>query len=246
MAPVEAAQLLGVSPRTVRRWFEGEAVPGPAAAALRAWRKLQSSNLAWRPDSMSIIQDDQEQIALHRNHTVGMAELLNRVEMRGGARIPWEVSIAEHKATLGPIEVGFYLLQSGGFSLSTYTRRDRDPDLTGDWPLIEDAASCIAIELGKWKQCSVALQAVSANIRQTQHIFVTNGRPSLTLAATAERVAQIGSLADRLDQLAAAALVGEADYEKFESLRSALQNLGKQADGQLISDVAFAFQQVRK
>src|SRR5450432_3372285 len=98
LTQTEAAQLLGVSARTVRRWFEGEEVPGPAQAALRAWRELQSRNLAWRPDSMTIVEDNQEQIALHRNHTVGMADLLARVESRGGARTPWVVDVADHQA----------------------------------------------------------------------------------------------------------------------------------------------------
>jgi DNA-binding transcriptional regulator YiaG len=42
LTQTEAAQLLEVSDRTVRRWLEGEEVPGPAQAALRAWRELQS------------------------------------------------------------------------------------------------------------------------------------------------------------------------------------------------------------
>src|SRR5665213_1342416 len=112
LTQTEAAQLLGVSARTVRRWIEGEAIPGPAEAALRAWRKLQQRNLAWRPDSMTIVEDDQEQIALHRNLAIGIADLLERVDARGGARTPWAVNIAGHEAKLGPIEVGFYLLQS--------------------------------------------------------------------------------------------------------------------------------------
>ncbi len=62
----EVAQLLGISARTVRRWVEGEEIPGPAEAALRAWRRLSERNLPWRPDSVSIVEDDQEQIFRHR------------------------------------------------------------------------------------------------------------------------------------------------------------------------------------
>lgn len=46
----EAAQLLGVSERTARRWAEGELVPGPVEAALRAWRRLDAQCLPWKPD----------------------------------------------------------------------------------------------------------------------------------------------------------------------------------------------------
>jgi hypothetical protein len=81
---------------------------------------------------MTIVEDDQEQIAIHRDHAIGMADLLARVGARGGARMPWTVDVAKQEAKLGPIEVGFYLLQNGGFSLNSYTRRDRIPDLTGN------------------------------------------------------------------------------------------------------------------
>jgi hypothetical protein len=40
----EAALLLGSSERSVRRWAE-EGVPGPVAAAVRAWRELEARRL---------------------------------------------------------------------------------------------------------------------------------------------------------------------------------------------------------
>ncbi|HJX84791.1 MAG TPA: helix-turn-helix domain-containing protein, partial [Candidatus Angelobacter sp.] len=80
----EAAQLLGVSPRTVRRWLEGEAVPGPVEQVFRAWLRLHDRNLPWRPDSAAIVEDDQEVIALHRAHAINLSDLLARVEARGG------------------------------------------------------------------------------------------------------------------------------------------------------------------
>lgn len=47
LTQTEAAQLLGISPRTVTRWCaEGEKVSGPAEAALRAWRRLDERHLA--------------------------------------------------------------------------------------------------------------------------------------------------------------------------------------------------------
>ena len=80
----EAAQLLGVSARTVRRWCDGEEVPGPAEAALRAWRKPSERHLAWRPDSVSLIENHPERIAAHLGHAVGLQSVLERVEARNG------------------------------------------------------------------------------------------------------------------------------------------------------------------
>lgn len=245
LTQTEAAQLLEVSDRTVRRWLEGEEVPGPAHAALRAWRELQSRNLAWRPDSVTIAEDDQEQIALHRHHAMGLADLLTRVDARGGARTPWVVDVAKREAKLGPIEVGFYVLQSGGFSLSTYTRRDRRPDATGDRPLIEDAAACIALQLGKWQKCSAALQAVASYIRKAPRVFANTGARLMSAAEKARRVSRREDIADGLERLAKAALMGEADYQSFEALNDELRRLGTQADNQLVSDVARAFHGVQ-
>jgi hypothetical protein len=42
------------------------------------------------------------------------------------------------------MEVSYYTLLNGGFSLATYTRKDGDPDVQRDWELIEDAMFCIA------------------------------------------------------------------------------------------------------
>jgi hypothetical protein len=44
------------------------------------------------------------------------------------------------------MEVSFYKLPNGGFSLANYTRKDGSPDVQRDWELIEDAAYCIAKE----------------------------------------------------------------------------------------------------
>ncbi|HMK89662.1 MAG TPA: hypothetical protein VK446_08530, partial [Methylocystis sp.] len=81
----EAAQLLGVAPRTLRRWLlEGEEIPGPAIAALRAWRAMHSRNMNWKPDAQSLFQDDQDQIAKYRRHIVELDAAFKRVETRGG------------------------------------------------------------------------------------------------------------------------------------------------------------------
>ena len=47
------------------------------------------------------------------------------------------------------MEVSFYKLRNGGFSLGTYTRKDGDPDVGRDREIIEDAAYCIAQALKK-------------------------------------------------------------------------------------------------
>jgi hypothetical protein len=142
----EAAQLLGVAPRTVRRWLEGEEIPGPAEQAIRAWVRLHDRKLAWRPDSAAIAEADPEEIARHRAHAINLAEILARVEARGGPRLPWIVDRERSRATLGAMEVSFYVLANGSFSLGNYTRKDGDPDVRRDQEFIEDAAYCIAKE----------------------------------------------------------------------------------------------------
>jgi transcriptional regulator with XRE-family HTH domain len=149
LTQAEAAQLLGVAARTVRRWLEGEEIPGPAEAALRAWAKLATRHLPWRPDSVSIADDDQDQIARHRAHAINLNAMLERVEARGGPRLPWTVNRKKCVAEIGALEISYYALLNGGFSLATYRRKDGAPDLERDRDLIEDAAYCIAKELRK-------------------------------------------------------------------------------------------------
>ena len=146
LSPSEAAQLLGVAPRTYRRWLDGEEIPGPVEQAIRAWLRLHERRLPWRPDSAAIAEDDQDQIARHREHTISLSEIIARVEARGGPRTPWTVDRQRSRATLGPMEISFYTLKSGGFSLGSYTRKDGSPDVQRDRELIEDAAYCIAKE----------------------------------------------------------------------------------------------------
>lgn len=145
ISQTEAAQLLGVTPRTVRRWIAGgQDISGPAEQALRAWLRLNDMLMPWHPNSVSILEEDIEQIAAHRNHAIELSALLTRVEKRGGPAAPWVVDLEKSKATLGPISVSFYKLRNGGFSPQLYTRRDIDPDRERDWGLIEDAFYCIA------------------------------------------------------------------------------------------------------
>ena len=145
----EAAPLIGVNERTVRRWSEGEEVSGPAEQAVRAWICLFNRHLPWRPDSTSIMSDDQDQIARHRAYAIELDRVLARVDARGGARLPWVVDWDRGKATLGPVEVSFYKLLNGGFSLGSYRRTDGDLDVERDREILEDAAWCIAQALKK-------------------------------------------------------------------------------------------------
>jgi hypothetical protein len=149
LSPAEAAQLLSVSPRTVRRWQDGEEVPGPAQQAIRAWIRLHERHLPWRPDSISIAEDDQDQIARHRSHTIDLDDVLQRVEARGGGKAPWSVDWDRGRASLETMEVSFYKLRSGSFSLGPYRRTDSQPDIVRDREMIEDAVYCISKALEK-------------------------------------------------------------------------------------------------
>jgi hypothetical protein len=146
LSQTEAAQLLGVTPRTFRRWLEADEIPGPAEQAIRAWLRLHERRLPWRPDSAAIADDDQDQINKHRENAINLSRIIARVEARGGPRTPWSVDRRRSRATFGPMEVSFYTLLNGGFSLASYTRRDGSPDVERDRELIEDAAYCIAKE----------------------------------------------------------------------------------------------------
>jgi hypothetical protein len=146
LSPAEISQLLGVTPRTFRRWLDGEEITGPAEQAIRAWLRLHERRLPWRPDSTAIVEDDQDQIARQREHAIDLSDMIARVEARGGPRTPWTVDRQRFRASFGPMEVSFYPLANGGFSLGNYTRKDGSPDVQRDHELIEDAAYCIAKE----------------------------------------------------------------------------------------------------
>ncbi|MGA2492774.1 MAG: hypothetical protein ABSF67_07450 [Roseiarcus sp.] len=238
--PAEAAQLLGISSRTLRRWLEGEDVPGPAEAALRAWRTLADRHLPWKPDSVSIFEDDQDQIARQRRHAEALAAMLKRVEARGGASNPWTIDLQKCTATFGHFEVGFYKLQSGGFSLSTCRRRDELPDLARDMPDIEDATYCIANAFARARTSSAALRAVANYTREHSAIFVVDGPKLLNRSEKTRRQKTIESVADKIDRLAAGALEGRAKYQEFESLLRELHASGFYPLMSLISDVAHA------
>jgi hypothetical protein len=236
----EAAQLLGVSPRTLRRWLEGEDVPGPAEAALRAWRELAERHLPWKPDSVSIFENDQDQMQRHSRHMQELAAALKRVDARGGAKNPWTVDISRGAATFGPFEVGFYKLQSGNFSVSFYRRKDKEPDATRDMAFIEDAAYCIAKAFGKARDANAALKSVAKYTRDHSSLFARNGPKLLSQAETNRRRRAIEALAGKIDELAALVLEGDGKYDQFESILSELHEVGFFPEISLISEVARA------
>ena len=229
LTQAEAGQLLGISPRTVTRWCtEGEQVSGPAEAALRAWRRLDARHLAWRPDSVSIVEDDAERIATHRQEAVNLDDILRRVQARGGPQLPWSVSLPESEATLGRIHVSFYKLQNGGFSLSVYSRRDGVyPDVKRDWPLVEDAVFCIAQEFEKHRRRADALKAVVDAVRSKSNIFGQRGPRLLDPGERADRQKAIEAQADQIDALAERAAEGQpTTYREFNAILSELSGLG--------------------
>jgi Homeodomain-like domain len=149
LTQAEAARLLSVNVRTVRRWVEEPAeIPGPAEQALRAWLRLNRLGMAWRPDGLPLGEDEidemAKQLALYRRHAIHLDALLQQVEARGGPAAPWNVDVEANVATLGPMRVGYYRLPNGGFSPSTYRRTDAEPDLDRDAHLLQDAYACIA------------------------------------------------------------------------------------------------------
>ena len=240
----EAAKLLGVSPRSVRRWLEGEAIPGPAEGALRAWRQLEARGLAWRPDSVTLYEADREQIAVYRQDAMNLNALLERVSSRGGPRLPWKVNVIEGSATMEWAYLSFYKLQNGGFSPSVYRRSDQDspPDLHRDRDLIDDALYCIAIEFQKLKRRADALRAVADNIRTNSPHAGTVGAKMLDDAAKQMRQRSIEGHAERLELLAAQTEAGDkTNYQQFEKIRTGLARLGLWADRGLVSVVARSF-----
>jgi hypothetical protein len=158
----EAAKLLSVDLKTVTRWIRSDvAIPGSVIQVLDAWRKLQLAKIPWRPNGLPLNfldeKDIQEQIRLLREHSMDLAEVLQRVAQRGGPAAPWEVDLERREAKLaGTMYVYFYPLSNGSFSPSSYYREDKEPNLHRDQPLIDDAIACIAEAIGaagpKWAE----------------------------------------------------------------------------------------------
>lgn len=185
LTQTEAAELLSVAPRTVRRWADISAneIPGPVEQALRAWLGLHRLGLPWRPGEVDV-----EQIARYREHAIELYDLLLRVERRGGPRAPWQVNIDKGEATLGPMRLSFYKLTNGGFAPGFYRRSDQHPDVTRDWPLIEDAFACIAKALAEARRgrfvFAVTLQNGSVLLWDVQRVPTVVMKISCSLIRT--------------------------------------------------------------
>ena len=112
--------------------------------------------------------------------------------------------------------------------MSVYTRRDGvHPDLQRDWPLVEDAAFCIAQEFEKHGRRAEALKAVAAAIRSKSHIFGQRGPRLLDPGERADRQKTIEAQADQIDALAERAAEGQpTTYRDFNAIVSALSGLG--------------------
>ena len=149
LSTAEVSKLLGVNTRTTQRWLSGEVdIPQSIDSVLKAWALLNNFGLPWRPDGQAISvlneHDVREQILLSNQHNVQLSTILERVKKRGGPAAPWDVDLAQKKATLGNIWVSFYLLPDGSFSPQSYGRTGLVPDLTRDQAILEDAYACIA------------------------------------------------------------------------------------------------------
>ena len=237
----EAATFLGVSKRTVTRWCDGDEVPGPVEAALRAWLRLHKRGLAWKPDSISVLEADEDRIERQRKYAVRFNAMLNEVEKRGGPSTPWKVDFFRSTAKFATSEVSFYKLANGGFLIGSYRRSDRHPDLAQDLPLIEDAAYCISNEYKKFGARSAALMDVANYVRAKATSFVRDGAATMTAKQRADRVRRIEKLAERLSQLARDASEGYGSYNQYEEIQRELHAAGFYPKDSLVAAVARAF-----
>jgi hypothetical protein len=237
----EAATFLGVSKRTVNRWCDGDEVPGPVEAALRAWLSLHKRGLAWRPDSISVLEADEDQIERQRKYAIRFNAMLNEVEKRGGPSTPWKVNFFSSTAKFATSEISFYKLANGGFSIGSYRRSDRHPDLAQDLPLIQDAAFCIANEYQKFGARSAALLDMANYVRANATLFVQDGPAAMPAKQRADHVRRIELLAERLSQLAQDASEGYGSYYQYEEIQRELHAAGFFPKDSLVAAIARAF-----
>ncbi len=236
----EAADLLGVSERSVRRWADGEDVPGPVEAALRAWLGLERRHLPWKPDSISLLWGDEDQLARMREYDLALDAILTQVETRGGPMNPWTVDIPNGQATFGPSTIGFYKLKNGGFSPSTYRRVDRNPS-EEDRVEIEDATYAIALAFSRARAANKALLSLVEHLQSEPPIFVRDGATVLSEDEIDRRKRVVAEVADELTLLANGAMEGETTYRAVEAQYKRLLSVGTFPPERLISDIAKSF-----
>jgi hypothetical protein len=230
----EAGQLLGMSARSVRRWCDSEAVPGPVEAAVRAWLQLHRQGLAWKPGSMSVLLDDQLQIQRMREHATILHQLIQEVDRDGGPKTKWHVDVDRRRATNGVAEVSFYLLTNGSFSPSTYRRLDRAPS-EDDRAEIRDACYCIAQAFAEARKANKALYDIAEYTSSHAHLFAKDRADEVDAD---ERAAAITRVAEDLLALAMRGTGGKITYPDFDVHLRRLHALGFYPRADLVGAVA--------
>lgn len=238
----EAADLLGVSERSVRRWNDGdgEAVPGPVEAALRAWLALDQRHLPWKPDTVSIFQRDIDQMQRMREHNLVLHEVLKQVEARNGPTHAWSVDIPQGRASFGPHQVGFHKLAAGGFNISTYHRKGDGP-AQPDQADLEDAVYAIALAFARARRQNAALLALAKYLQEIPDHVVGDGPAPTSPEERARHRQTLAMIADELIALAGGALEGSAQRAQYEKLEEALHRISVYPPIHFISDIAQSF-----
>lgn len=170
LSPVQAAKLLGVGLRTMRRWTDpgeadaqasdsqagqGGSIPGPAEQALRAWLKLHRLGLSWRPGAEPLTSAGVTGGAGSALEAARLASMLQRVRERGGPAEPWDIDLGRGLARLGVRRVSFCRVTgagaSAGFVLQSAWREDarrgQEAGQGANAAALEDASACIARRL---------------------------------------------------------------------------------------------------
>ena len=76
---------------------------------------------------------------------LGIDAMLEGVRLRGGPSVQWDVDLARQRATVGGVQLSFYVLDGDGFVPLSYRRQDALlPDPVRDQTLLEDGVACIA------------------------------------------------------------------------------------------------------
>jgi hypothetical protein len=149
----ELANLLCINVRTVRRWIKNaEKITGPAQQAMRAWLKLHTIGMSWRPDGIDVlpiaIDNLKDIIFKTRNDLINLDGIIQKVEASGGPSTPWLVNIKKRMATCGPVWVQFCLNDDKtAFSPTCYGRSDKEPNIHRDMHLISDSYYLINMAL---------------------------------------------------------------------------------------------------
>jgi hypothetical protein len=233
ISPESAALFLSVHRRSVQRWLDGEEVPGPVEAAIRAWQALDRMRLPWKPDTESVLSEDEDQIRLHLKHGMDLADLIARVSARGGPRNSWSVDLRGGVARCGDFEVDFYRLRNHGFSLAGYRRNSQAPNWHRDASYIEDAAFAISQAYENEADAREALVAVADYLRN----LPTTIRIGQSDTDDAARRRNVHSIADKVDDLVSAPL-GEETWLRFEVLLGMLHRVRVFPPNDLIGAVA--------